>query len=150
MIHHIWSVLCRTSIVNAQTNSITLSDVMEFIAINAVVDPATDLEKTDTFSFPIDYEVTALLARDDASHAEAAELLIKQNDPKHKLLMETTQAFTMPIGMSRIRLRLQIHGVTVSTTGKYNFEIGLKQPGQAHAALVASVPLEVQLNLQEQ
>ena len=147
MINHIWSVLCRTSVIDGDTNALSIQDVLEELNIKAQLSPTVDLENTKELVFPVSFEITSMLGRDDDSIDEHASVKIVQYSPKNEILNENSNDFIIPKGMKRMRMRMKNGSMKVTVSGRYKFKVELTQENKK--TTVATLPLEVFLDLQE-
>ena len=62
MIKHIWSILCKESIINQDDNNLSLIDVLEQLQVVAV--PQGEVKETEpSINVPINYELVTFLTR---------------------------------------------------------------------------------------
>ena len=56
MLKHIWTVLCRRSVIDQETNNLSIHDVFEQIEVDVKVNPDKQGDVKE-FNVPIEYEV---------------------------------------------------------------------------------------------
>jgi hypothetical protein len=138
MIRHVWSVLCRRSIVDSESNNISLSDVLEQIEIKPAV-------KQKKYVVPLEFEITSLWMKTGDKKQISAEVFIKFTDPSDNLIKVFNNKFTLTPDLVRMRTRMKVMGIELSEIGIYNFNIFLKTEGSKREDLVASLPLDVRI-----
>ncbi len=144
MITHIWSVLCQRSIVDPQSNNVSIIDVFEALEVD--INPVPNIKAQDNpeFNIPIQYQVVSLWARTDAKTAEGqVRITLVSPDGKEKILVDSELKF--PSDKRRMRSINQIQELPVNQNGVYHFIIELKQ--EAKFQKEADIPLEVKLNI---
>lgn len=141
MIKHIWSILVQKSIIESQTNSLSLIDVMEelTVGINKV---KSSNEKDSTINVPINYEIVSYLSRD----REDIEPKIKIEiiNPSNKILKVFEYPIAWEKGKQRMRVRMCINGLGVDEGGSYTFKVWLKEDKENYK-IAAEIPLLVNI-----
>lgn len=116
MAHHIWTVVCARSIVDAETQNLTLLDILEQVSA-----PASVFESDEAF-LPLRLEVVSLWARREPEVQTQAEGRLRWKDPKGEILEE--QEYTIDLREHpRSRTRVRVPGLPVSTPGLYFFTV---------------------------
>ena len=133
----IWAIACSSSIIDQQTNSVSLINVLERILVQEDLFKRADNKKI--ISFPI--QVISLWRRLDKepfkkiSQIEArAELL----DPEEKVVYAQNFNLTLEENKERLRHRLMFEGLPLTIPGIYRFKISLSKSQQ-----VVYVPLRI-------
>lgn len=148
-IKHIWSVLCKESVINQDDNNISIHGVLEELSISLA--PAIKREKLpEKFGIPISYEIVSLWQKSKevgavVVNAEIEYILI---DSEKKELLKTIQKIEFPTTSKRFRSRVKINGMPVSMEGDYTFRIKMKEEETDTFHLVAELPLEVKISLE--
>lgn len=145
MIKHIWSVLCRRSIVDSGTNNLTISDVLEELKIDIKVQQK-DVDKLKLINIPLEFEVVSLWMKDDIQQHQKAESTIEVISPDGKQMKTFNQVIDIPAGMKRLRSKMQVMGFVVESEGEYIFQINIKEEGNKMYKTVAELPFEVHIN----
>jgi hypothetical protein len=134
MIEHIWSVLCSRSVIDSETNNVSIQDVVEQITINA--------KPVDNGFLPFPLELITLWGR-------------KKVDESIKGIERVS--FVTPSGMSTVisesnidlskaerhRQRVKIPGLPISEGGRYYFIVEFKE-GDDQYHEVSAIPLTIQ------
>lgn len=149
MIKHIWSVLCRESIINQENNNLSLHEVLE--ALQVGLKPATEEAKGQKPEavIPINFEITSMFVKENMEKGEKAELETAFYNPKGEMINKDVKGIEMPSGMKRIRTRMKASGLRVQDSGDYIFRVAIKEEGQKLFKVVAELPLEVNIKIEE-
>lgn len=141
MIKHIWTVLCRESLIDSETNNITLINVFEKLEVNVSLPSKTDA----TVHIPITYELVTFWAKTDSEKAEEADVKILIISPSGEVLKEVSRKLTIPLNIKRTRARLKISGLKIIESGDYVFRVTLREKDKKRYITVAEVPLQVEV-----
>lgn len=141
---HIWSVLCRTSQIDIDTNNLSISNVFEQLVVT--LDQKDSEKKIESVNIPIEYEVVSLWVKETQEKKIKAEIMLDIVDPHGKILKSFTQIGEMPETMKRLRTRFRIQGLGLTTSGIYKFIVKIKEEDKKDFRVVSEVPLEVILN----
>jgi len=137
MIEHIWSVVCGRAIVDQQTNSLTLVDVMEQLEIGAP--PPSEGERG---VLPMQVIVATLWRQKElgtpAKGAYSLELKAPDDTEMFKQISDVDLT-----AHNRLRTFNAINGIPILGPGTYRFQIRLRLDGQEDWIEVSSLPLEV-------
>jgi len=143
MIKHIWSILCRKSIVDNETNNISINDVFEQLSVDLKI-KKDDADKLKQINIPIGFEVISMWVKNDKTNFKG-NLNVEIFNPKGIVVRNFEQPLEMPETMKRLRSRLRIMGLVVEEPGDYIFKVNVKELGQKHYKLVSELPLEINL-----
>ena len=144
MLTHVWSVLCRSSSVDRDSNNISLYEVFEELTVDIGVKKGAQEPKE--FNIPVEYEVVSLWTKDNTNKHVKAEVKIEVVNPADKKNKEFINSFEMPEKMKRMRYRLRIRGLGISSPGYYKFFVYVKEAGEESFRKVAELPLQINLN----
>jgi len=147
-IKHIWSVLCKESVVNQDDNNISIHGVLEELSV--FLSPAKETGKLpEKFSIPMNYEIVSMWQRNKEVELAKAEIEYIFVDSENKELLKSTQMIEIPKNSRRHRSRMKIVGMPLTKAGDYTFQVKIKEEGSDAFRLVAELPLEVKINLQK-
>lgn len=135
---HIWSVLCENSSIDSETNVISLFRCIEQLDITL---PKGLTKKVA----PISFELVHLWHTSKTNQDRNFEVRIELYDPENKKINEFPGYFTFPKNKRRMRTRMVMKGLPVTSMGEYTFKIGLKEEGQKQYKEVAEIPLDITL-----
>ena len=142
MIKHIWSVLCRKSSIDSETNNISLNDVFEQLGVDVT---SNNGKFPEVVNLPIEFEIVSMWCREVLEKHLKADIQIELVNPTGKKMKEFAEKVDMPVNMKRLRTRLRVVGFTVDMSGDYFFKVKVKEEGHAEYEQVAKLPLEVNL-----
>lgn len=143
---HIWSILCRSSQIDIDTNNVSISNVFEQLVVN--LDQKDYKTKIESVNIPIEYEVVSFWVKETHEKKVKAEIMLTIVDPTGKVLKSFTQIGEMPEAMKRLRTRFKIQGLNLTKSGIYKFIVKIKEGDKKEFRIVSEVPLEVLLNKQ--
>jgi hypothetical protein len=146
---HIWTVLCKESIIDTESNNISLLNVLEQISIGINDSNGQRLLKEGKMLNlnVIPFEIVSFWAKEDSTKPEEADMIIEFLDPKGNKIKEFEQHIIITAQYSRIRTRIKINGLSVKDSGTYNFTIRIKDKAVKNAKIVAEIPLEINIGI---
>lgn len=139
---HIWSILCQNSIIDSETNTISLYNSLEEIKINI---DKSKMPADEQIKLPIEYDVVSFwIDEDDDINKERkfyteVELL----DPNKKIISSTSTEYIMKKGIKRVRGRIKNKGLKITIEGRYWFKVKMKEKKSDKFKEVAEVPLDI-------
>jgi hypothetical protein len=145
MIKHIWSVLCQRSVVDQQSNNISLIDVFEQLQVDI---PPKGISKTVSLkdmNIPIQYELVNLWSKTKEGIEEKENIRIVLYDPNGNEIKRIDKEFIIPKDKKRMREINKIQGITLRGSGVYNFVVSIKQQDNKTYKQAAKLPLEVKI-----
>lgn len=139
MLKHIWSILCKESVIQ-DNNTLSIRDALE----NLIIGYKTDEDKDTLFpiDIPVNYEIVVCLYKDSKT-VEKTNIKIEIIQPNGKFDKQLTQQVVVPAQSDRIRCRFIIQGMTIVQEGLYWFRISFEEKGKYKK--VAELPLRVLL-----
>lgn len=147
-IKHIWSVLCKESVIDKDDNNISIHGVIEELSISlASVNEIGKLP--EKLNIPMNYEIVSLWQKSKEVELAKAEIEYFFIDPEKNELLKNTQTIEIPKASRRHRSRMKIVGMPLSKAGDYKFQIKMKEEGTDTFHLVVELPLEVKINLEK-
>jgi hypothetical protein len=147
-IKHIWSILCKESLVNQYDNNLSINGVLEEISTNIVLKGKTS-GLPDKFSLPMNYEVVSMWLIDGKSRPNSMVVEYTFIDPSNKELLKSTNTIEIPKTSRRHRTIMKISGMPLTTAGEYKMQIKMKEDKSNKFSIVAELPLEIKINLQK-
>lgn len=143
-IKHIWSVLCRESLINKDDNVISLYGVLEQLTVS--INSKKDGKSPAKINIPINYEVVSFWIKEKGLETEVkADVEIKLLDPLNQEIIKTIQKLVIPENVNRFRSRMKISGIPITKEGNYTFQVSKKEKDEQDFKLVSELPLEVKL-----
>lgn len=138
MIEHIWTVICSRSIINKETNNITLFEVLEQLNL---MEPPLPLPEGTIGGIPIIFEVVTLWNRsnDEPTMGRARLQLLT---PSGSVINEHEYSIDLT-DHSRARAKTQVVGLPVQEFGRHQFRMQLWDEDNNQWRDVTSVPLYI-------
>lgn len=136
MIKHIWSIVCQKSVIDQETNNLSINDVLERIDIETLA----PLPNDGTAKLPITFEVVSYWYREQAKKDEKRTVEVCIFSPQNNLLNSFEQEIPLTQGMDRLRSRLRVQGVPVTTSGVY--KVALREKGVT-SEVITEIPIEI-------
>lgn len=143
-ITHIWSVLCKESVINQDDNLLSMFGVLEELKVGISLDK--DKTSIPQITIPINYEIVSLWVRENKEGSEIADLEFRLFDPGKKELSKIVQRIEFPTNVKRFRSRMKVQGLPITKEGEYIFKLSIKEQNANKFELVAMLPLDVSLN----
>ncbi len=147
-IKHAWSVICQSSIVDKDSNNISLQNVIEQVQVNVSTEGAKAFRsKNPNFGnkLPINFpvQIVSLWRNLDTSIVPEAVIGVEFFDNQGELMQKAEFPFAFEEGKVRIRTIVNIPGVNIVGGGMYLFKIKIKESEQGSFSDVAEIPFEV-------
>ena len=140
MIDHIWSVLCRKSMIDSESNNISLLDVVEQVAVE--ISPGQEIPPEGGVIVPYEFELVSMWARSDYERSAEGEARIQFTTARGATPIR--QVFRVDVTEHvRFRTRNRLSGMPIDEEGTYFFTVELRLADDEEWAEVASVPLQV-------
>lgn len=147
-IKHIWSVLCKESVINKDDNNISIHGVLEQLSVFLSLIKETG-KLPEKFGIPMNYEIVSMWQRSKNVESAKADIEYVFMDSENKKLLKSTQVLEIPKTSRQFRSRMKITGIPLTKEGDYTFKVKIKEEGSDVFRLVAELPLEVKINLQK-
>jgi hypothetical protein len=133
-ISHAWTVLCDRSIIDRDTNNISL-DVIEQVRVRVDSTPSPG---EPTLVPQARVRIVSLWYRESET-PERGTVFVALRTPSGR---QVEQSFELNMDQKRVRSITELVGLHVDVSGIYKFIISLEQPGVERRE-VAVVPLEI-------
>jgi len=140
---NIWSIVCKNSITDQETNSFSILETLD--EINVSYKDKIDLKITKML--PVSFQVVSLWFDENIKKDRKFYLTIEIIDPNNKLLKYFEQECIMPEGNKRLRVITKINGFGFTDKGLYS--INLKYKCEKTSRLVSKLPIDINLTKAE-
>lgn len=136
---HIWSVLCRLSIVDQQRNNVSLIDVMEQLSFVGEVE-----EEEHPLALPFPIELVTLWSRTDLKTPEVSQARVLILSPKGEFLDPKGAEYDIDLTeYQRFRAMGKFGTLPYVGDGIYRFVVQNFDEKSEQWRDVASIPLEI-------
>lgn len=145
MIQNIFSVLCESSIIDKDTNNITINNVLEQIKIAVSLDSTQLSQKDIPINTPIKYEIISLWKEDKPNPNTNYNIELVIVDPDNKVIQSIPQKFKFENGIVRHRSIFKINGFVATINGTYTFLIKIKAETENKFQEASRIPLDIEI-----
>lgn len=145
-IKHIWSLICTSTAVDKISNNISLFNVIERLNITITKD---DIVKIGQKTVPILINFEVVNQFEILSEINNFEVRLDFLDPIGNCLMKTEHKLEIPSNnkTKNIRFIVKVNKIKITTTGKYNISVNVKEPDKKDFREVYKIPLSIDISL---
>lgn len=150
-IKHVWSVLCSNSVVDKDTNNISLNNTIEKLTITVpkgVLEKAKEA-KEDGFTFEFPHQIVTMFSRADSSIENAIDLKLEFVNPEGLITSKSERKIGIQKGIKNVRIRDLAEALPLSTSGDYCIRVYYKVVSEPDFNLATELPLEIVIETQE-
>mgnify|MGYP001026944367 CR=1 FL=1 len=140
MIAHVWTVVCRQSVIDRDSNNVSLLNVLEQITLHGEAEADAD----ERALVPIGMEVVTLWSRSDYDVPAGGVQKLTLLSPSGEVLASGEQHTDLS-KHRRFRNRARFRGLPLAGPGRYVFRVEQRETDDAEWHHVTDVPLEVLL-----
>jgi hypothetical protein len=149
MIKHIWSVLCSQSVRDADSQNVSLFNVIEQLQVTLMAGAPEDV----VHRLPIPLELITLWERgewevDERAPGNVGQATVSVLDPTGKSLAQAQTTADLSANR-RCRSKLVFGGMPITISGRYVVQVSLHEDGEPEPRIVAEVPVEVNVAREE-
>lgn len=145
-IKHLWSLICTSTAVDKISNNISLFNVIEQLNIIITKD---DIVKIGQKAVPILINFEVVSHFEVLSKINNFEVRLDFIDPAGNCLMKTEHKLEIPNNSNtkNIRFIVKVNKIKITSAGKYNVSINVKEPDKKDFREVYKIPLNVDMSL---
>lgn len=156
LIKHIWSVLCTSTSVDKNSNSLSMFNIVEEITLHPPKGPEqkAELKKLEQAKLPItvgfSLELVSLWKREDKNKDREdliVDIEIDLLDPIGNSLHRYTAQAVFKKGLKRLRFINKLNAIKVNGLGEHNFKISIKEPKDNSFREVVQIPFDVKVDI---
>jgi len=140
---HEWTLICQSSSVDANNNSLSLFNLIEDIHIE--MNSNIGQKTPETVTIPLSYSLVTLWKRKINSTILSADIEVKLFDPNGKELQKAAYQLIVPPEKIRMRGIMNSQGFTATIDGEYLFKIFIKEKGEDEFTQVGETPVMVNI-----
>lgn len=148
-VKHIWSVLCKESVVNQDDNLISIHGALEEFTVNIAPADSKTTTIPEKLNIPVNYEIVSFWVKENPKETTKVQIEYSFTDPKGENLFSKVQELEIPENIKRHRSRMKIMGLPVSQSGDYKFVVKKKEIESKKFELMAELPLEIKLQIEK-
>lgn len=143
-IRHIWTVLCKNSVTDRDSNNLSINSVVEQINISKKQSTtAQKKESRGNLRIPTQLELLTLWSRED-SEGRNVDAKMQLLDPQGKVMINQEYQLAFEKGKKRLRFRMRMDGIIVSISGEYSFVISIREDKKEYRDKV-QIPVDVRI-----
>ena len=142
--NHNWSILCKKSVIEAESNVISLLELMEKITIGQRIASTGSVIVPNQFVMPLDFELVSHfsgISKNNVKPFLKVELFNKQSEK----MGQTEHELKINSNAKTLRSRVIFNGVKIKGEGTYTFKVSLKENEKGSYKEVANIPLEIEI-----
>lgn len=136
---HIWSIVCQKSIIDTDTNLISIIDSIEGFGVN--LNKNIIKKQDEVTNISINFELVSFWFDATVDMDRKQQTKIELYDAQNNKIKEYQNDFTIPKSLKRMRSRMKISGFPFTVAGDYTFKIKIKE-GDKYKE-VATIPVEI-------
>jgi hypothetical protein len=148
MAKHVWTVLCRRSVIDRDSNAISLFDAVEALSFAGPVERVLSEASGDSPPLiPAQMELVSFWTRSDPKRKEKARARYVLVTPRGKTIVKSENQLDL-MQHQRVRHRLTIDGLPfLAEPGTYEWKAQLRGTGKSASwRTVARIPFDVRIN----
>lgn len=140
MIRHIWTVPCRVTITDQESNNVSLIEVLEEI----VIAPTAARSDSARLRLPLLFDVVTLWARERSGEPEVGIGRMQLLSPQGRILIEQSTEIDLR-EKRRLRTFGRIIGFPAEGSGTYHFRVDYRTTEGEEWQLAGIIPLDVMI-----
>ncbi len=138
---HVWSVICQSSSIDFERNSLSLFNCVEEISIVVKKDKQIN---SDKIFIPSEFQLLSYWSVDNLEEEKNIDLRCEMFNGDNELLSVFNNSLVVKKGAPRFRSRINIKGIPVKGQGRYYFKVWQKI-SEGDYELISEIPLDVKL-----
>jgi len=143
---HIWSLMCKESKIDANTNNISIIDAFESLQFDVNADDPKYVEGSP-IGLQFNFEFVSVYFRDKSGDEETHEQTLIVLDPKGNKLGEFNSQIIFQSEHNRTRNILRFNTIALSTSGTYLFQINTNNKGSEKRRLESAIPISIKVKV---
>lgn len=148
-VKHIWSVLCKESVINQDDNLISIHGALEEFSITITPADSKAPMLPEKLNIPVNYEIVSFWVKEKSSETVKVQIEYSLVDPADEILFTQVQDLEIPENIKRHRSRMKIMGLPISKSGDYTFRVKKKELNSKKFELMAELPIEIKVQIEK-
>lgn len=142
MIKHIWSVLCKESVIDGESNNVSLLNVIEKVKSQVDIKGV----RPEVLQMPFSLELVTLWQR-TSSGKFVINCQTELISPEGKTLSHISQDIEFPKDKQRMRNRVRMNTIPITSSGIYIYKTTTSVAEKKGSKLTIETPLEVEVTI---
>ncbi len=137
----LWALLCSSSSIDSESNNLSVANIIEEITVGkeAFVNDATRIE------LGVNLQILSLIKKIKNIAVVKVDMRIKFIDPNNTELNSFDYSLEIPSDKLRMRQRINVPTLPITTAGEYRFEFHVKEEGGSKFENSAEIPLIINI-----
>lgn len=147
--NHAWSIICSSSVIDQETNNISLTNLIERISFPVSIETLENAKKEgkDGLMFVFPFEIVSRFFRKDANNATAFDVRLRLLNPLSKPVITSERRVAVEKGIKNMRVRTRLENLPVNMPGDCEMHIDMREVDETEFRNVAIIPLELCLGI---
>jgi len=137
---NIWSIACRNSVIDQDTNSLSLFESFE--GINVSYKESINLKEIKII--PISFHIVSLWTDEKTEVESRFDLLVEIIDWQGKVIKKFAQECIIPVGKKKLRAITKINGFGFTDQGEYKIVVKYKDDSKSYKK-VSELPIDINI-----
>ena len=147
-IQHEWSVICSTSLLDKDSNNLSLINLIEQINLKIGLESGKKWDKDKGNSFPVNLVIVSRFRKlIPIEEPVNGRVKIDFVSPEEKILGTFEQGFEVGKNLDNIRIRIGVPTLQLTITGIYYFVVSFQDGSTDTFSKAYSIPLKVNLQV---
>lgn len=145
-IRYIWSVLCNSSMLDSETQNLTINNIVEQITISIPKEMVErkGAEKSNGYVVPAPLHIVTRVKKILQNQDVSFDIKFEEINPEGKTLNSTSSArFDIKKPFKTFRVRTNYTPLLIDKSGEYTIRVLLKESTESDFIEVDRIPLEV-------
>jgi len=138
MIEHGWTIFCERTIVDRETNLVSLLNILDQLRMEG-----PPLPKGENAVLPVNFEIVTLWQRQDKAKPERGVMKMSVHDSDGKLVGKPHELDLDLSGNPRFRTTVKVNGLACTGPGDYQVRIEFREDGVADWRLATTAILQI-------
>ncbi|KKS37968.1 MAG: hypothetical protein A3G49_01275 [Candidatus Sungbacteria bacterium RIFCSPLOWO2_12_FULL_41_11] len=146
---HIWSVLCLYSVLDQESNNLSLFNLVEKLTFTPPKNQITEIEKQKKIGklvVPVNFELVTRIKK-NTDKAISVDIEVVIIDPQKVEIGKFLKRVDFRKEIKNMRYRNRFNSLPITINGEYEILVNIKDQDEKEFTQVANIPLEVELKM---
>jgi hypothetical protein len=147
-VRHVWSILSASSILDSETQNLTINNVLDDISINIGKElvEKKSADKTSGYAIPANMHIVTKLTKKVPNKDIGVEIKYEEIDPNGVVLTSSVpHKIDFKKQYKNLRWRTNFTPLLVNQSGQYHIRVSIRESDDSEFMEVDRIPLEVSL-----